>query len=116
MRLSSILALATLSAVFAGCGAIHSYPLVPPPRGPRSAFPGIAACAAAQNLQIAQHPDSVNVQVDPGVWVQFMDQANGFNMVVVVTQSSPEADARARAAKAKGDALYACALAPPGPR
>ncbi len=116
MRLASILVLSALPVVLAGCGGFHSYPLVPPRDGPRSTFPGIAACAAAQKLQVARHPDSINVQVDPGVWVQLMDQPSGFNMVVVVTQSSPDADARAGAAKAKGDALYACALAPAGPR
>jgi hypothetical protein len=114
MRISFLTILLALPAVLAGCGAIQSYPLVPPTTGPQSTFPGLVACAARQHYQTAQHSDSVNVQVDPGVWVQFMDQPTGFNMVVLVTEKSPDADARAKAAKAKGNDLYACALRPPG--
>jgi hypothetical protein len=116
MRLAMIAAVLVLPAALAACGAVHSYPLVPPKEGPQSVFPGLVACAAAQHHPYARHPDSVNVEVDPGVWVQYMDQPNGFNMVVVVIKSSPDAQARAEQAKAKGDAIYRCALEPPGPR
>jgi hypothetical protein len=112
---SLLLALPVLAAI-AGCGPMRVYPLVPPKDGARSTFTGIAACAARENYKIAQHPDSVNVETDKGVWVQFMDQSNGFNMVIVTMDSSPETQAKADAAKAKGDALYQCALKGPGPR
>jgi hypothetical protein len=92
----------------AGCGAVRSYPLPMPRGGPQAIFPAIADCATAQRLPISRHPDSVNVEVDPGVWVQFMDQGQ-LNMVIVVMQSGPDANVRADGARQKGDAIYRCA-------
>lgn len=91
----------------AGCGPIQSYPLAAPPSGARATFDPLLACAQEQKLQAVKHPDSVNVHVEGGAWVQFMDQAHGFHMVVVGA-ADPGA---AEAAKHQGDAIYACATA-----
>lgn len=112
--MNRVLALVAALAVplLAGCGAVYSYPLPAPAAGARDLFGPIGQCAAAQNLPSAKHPDSINVNAVPGAWVQYMVQPNGFNMVVVVHDSSGGAQAigeRAAAAKAKGDEIYACA-------
>ncbi|APR82359.1 Hypothetical protein A7982_07708 [Minicystis rosea] len=109
--LTSIIAVAA-SLSLVGCGGFRSYALpVSAAEGP-AFFAPIAACASSENLQSVRHSDSLNVKAVPGVWVQYMVQPPAFNMVVVVEDSAggPEAvAARAAAAKAKGDEIFACA-------
>lgn len=105
-----LIALLIVPAALAGCGVMQSHPLAAPPPnrgGPRATFDPLLACAQEQKLQAVKHPDSVNVRLDGGAWVQFMDQPNGFNMVVVGAADVAAADA----AKHRGDAIYTCATA-----
>lgn len=115
--MNRVLALVAAAApLLAGCGAVYSYPLPASPGDARDMFAPIGQCAAAQNLPSAKHPDSINVNAVPGAWVQYMVQPNGFNMVVVVHDTSgggPAIGERAAAAKQKGDEIYACAARAP---
>ena len=100
-----------LGLLVAACGGTYVYPLPMSGDLARGYFAPLAACAGQQGFQVAQHPTSVNVRVDPSIWVQFMVQGPAYNMVVVLSGDIPEPErpARAGAAKAKGDALFACA-------
>lgn len=106
--IGAALAIALLTAA---CGGMHTYPLPVSAANAHRTFAPISACAGRQGYQVALHADSINVRVDPLVWVQFMIQGPAYNMVVVVSGDVPEHEraARAAAAKAKGDALFACA-------
>ena len=102
---------AGLGLLAAACGGMYVYPLPISGDVAHGYFAPLAACAGQQGFQVAQHPTSVNVRVEPSIWVQFMVQGAAYNMVVVVSGDVPEPErpARAGAAKAKGDALFACA-------
>ncbi|MFO0759470.1 MAG: hypothetical protein U0359_23465 [Byssovorax sp.] len=110
-RLSGLVVALLLGASVAACGGFSSTPLPVGVDKARDTFAPIAACAAKSGFEIAQHPDSVNVQVEPGIWVQYMIQGPSYNMVVVLSGDVPEGERAARmtAAKKKGDEIFACA-------
>ena len=103
----SVLATGVLLCTVAACGSVQSYPLIAPAAGPRAAFSSIAACAEERQHQVTEHDDSVNVEVEAGAWVQFMDRGSSLDMVIVGAVDS----AQATRAKTEGDAIYSCAEA-----
>lgn len=108
----ALLVLGSAALLGQGCGAVESYRLsVSADMAPRY-FSPIAACAEQQKLTVSQHPSSIHVAFDDATWIQFMIQNGAFNMVIVVDSSVAEEQrpARVDAAKAKGDAIFACAL------
>ena len=103
-----------VALVLAGCGAMSQYVLPYPPDRARDTFPFIASAASSMGLQISQHPDSIHVRLEPGTWVQYMIHPNTYDMVVIVAKGElPPEQLRQRtlAAKAKGDEIWARAMA-----
>jgi hypothetical protein len=108
-----------LAAALNACGgAVYIYQLQPPPAGAMATLQPLAMCARQQGLEVAVHPDSVNVRHDPGTWVQFMVRGSEMQLVLVLQAELPPdvRRATAEAAHARGDQIWACAMgATPAP-
>lgn len=98
----------------AACGTFQSYRLPMSSFEGYSTFAPIAAAANQAGYVVAEHRDSVNVQVDPDIWAQFMIQGTQYNMVLIMTNDdkvTPEQrDVRFVQAKSKADEIWTKAL------
>jgi hypothetical protein len=98
----------------AGCGTFHSYRLPMDAVEGYSTFAPIASVAQQMGYVVVEHRDSVNVQFDADIWMQFMVQGTQFNLVLLKMGENKEPpeqiEARFQAAKAKADEIWARAI------
>ena len=97
----------------AGCGAAHVVRLSTPPGGIESVKEPIARCSERQGFMVARHDDAVHVKVADNAWVYFNTDIDN-RLQMVLHFMGPHAKARpsdpiARDARAKADAIWACA-------
>lgn len=101
-------------ALLCACKTVRVYPLGGPQVDPQAFFEPLTRCADAEQLPHTLMPDSLHVQLKPGIWAQFTPRRTGYTVHIVVNDGSGGGDREGSfaAAKRKSEALFACARGP----
>ena len=96
--------------VVAACAGMQSYPLGLRANAAPKFFPSLKAAAEARHMLVSEHPNSLNVNVAEGDWLQYMVQRDQINLVVKTGtdgKTSEQVQKRQTELKAVSDELVA---------
>ena len=77
-------------------------------------FEPLIACATAERLVFRVEPDTLHVQLKPGISAQYTPRQSGYSVVITVDDGSAGGDREGHfaAAKRKSELLFTCARGP----
>lgn len=101
-------------ALLGGCKSVRVYRLGGPQVDPQAYFEPLIACATAERLVFRVEPDTLYVQLKPGISAQYTPRRSGYSVVITVDDGSGGGDLEGHfaAAKRKSELLFTCARGP----